>query len=114
MSAARQKVTSLEAALNVLVGHSGPEVDAKGSSPESQGSCTGTTSHRAVARVQGDPNATRESANVHRRLASEVESGAGIESEADPEDIAVEVEPARPAAVRAALLALDEIQSGQR
>ena len=27
MSAAPQKVTSLEAALNVLVGHSGPEVD---------------------------------------------------------------------------------------
>ena len=67
------------------------------------------------SRVQGDPNAMRESANVHRRLASEVdsstsgpESEAGIESEEDPEDLAVEVEPARPAAVRAALLALDE------
>ena len=48
------------------------------------------------SRVQGDPNATRESGNVHGRPASEVgsstsgpESEAGIESEEDPEDIGV-------------------------
>ena len=67
----------------------------------------------------GDQDAARESANDHQRFGSEVDSsgpehmseeGVDLEEEDAPEDIVVEVEPVRPAAVRAALVALDAIQ----